>query len=88
MEDFKTYIHCKFETIGESNVMSVFYNVYKEEKIFKDGFEHLEKLKVVQYIFYHEYENEEWTRIILSRVHDNMFWIGDEPVKITSDLIH
>ena len=38
---------------------------------------HLEDLNLVKYMFYTEFDNHEWTQIILSRVHDDMFWLGD-----------
>ena len=34
------------------------------------------------------FDNHEWTRIILSRVHDDLLWLGDSIICINNDLIH
>lgn len=39
-------------------------------------------------MFYTKFDNHYWTQIILSRVHDDMFWLADEKVVIENDLIH
>ena len=39
-------------------------------------------------MFYIEFDNHEWSRIILSRVHKEIFWVGDIPIIIDNDLIH
>ena len=39
-------------------------------------------------MFYIEFDNHEWTRIISSRVHDDFLWLGDAQVLIDNDLIH
>ena len=35
-----------------------------------------------------DFENNEWIRIILSRVHDDFLWLGDSIICIDNDLIH
>lgn len=59
MEDIRTYIHCNFEIIGEKKINIQLDNVYKQYLKFKEGFEHPGQLKVAQYIFHHEFDNEE-----------------------------
>ena len=39
-------------------------------------------------MFYIEFENHEWTRIIMSRIHDDLLWLVDLQVCISNDLIH
>ena len=39
-------------------------------------------------MFYMNFNNNEWTRIILSRVHDDFLWLGDSIICIDNDLIH
>ena len=39
-------------------------------------------------MFYIDFENHEWTRIILSRIHDDLLWLGDSIISIDNDLIH
>ena len=62
--------------------LSLIYKTLKEE------FKRLGQLNVAQYNFFHELDNEEWKRIIWSRVHKNLFWLGDKTIEITSGLIH
>ena len=35
-----------------------------------------------------DFDNNNWTRIILSRVHDDLLWMGDSIISIDNDLIH
>ena len=49
---------------------------------------HIEDLNLEKYIFYTKFDNHEWTQIILSRIHDDMFWLGDAQIVIDIDLIH
>ena len=37
---------------------------------------------------YTEFNNNDQTQIILSRVHDDLLWIGDAHIVIDNDLIH
>ena len=46
----------------------------------------LEELNLVKYMF--QFDNYEWMRIILSRIHDDLLWLGDAKVLIKNDLIH
>ena len=39
-------------------------------------------------MFYMGFDNHEWTRIILSRIHDDLLWLGDFIISIDNDLIH
>ena len=39
-------------------------------------------------MFYMDFDNHEWTRIILSRIHDDLLWLGDFIISIDNDLIH
>lgn len=43
---------------------------------------------MVKYTFYHEFYNEDWSKIILTRIHDEKFWIGDNVIDISAKLIH
>ena len=45
-------------------------------------------MKLVRQIFFTDFENEEWVRIVLSRVHDDLLWLGESIVCIDNDLIH
>ena len=39
-------------------------------------------------MFYMDFDNNERTKIILSRVHDDLLWMGDSIICIDNDLIH
>lgn len=39
-------------------------------------------------MLYTDFDNHEWTQIILRRVHDNILWLGDSIICIDNDLIH
>ena len=54
----------------------------------KPIFEHLKELDLFKYHFYHELDTEEWTQIILSRIHDGKLWMQDSVDDISADLIH
>lgn len=54
----------------------------------KVGFEHLGQNEVVKYLFYYEFNNEEWTKIILNRIHDGKFQMGDNVIEILANLIY
>lgn len=36
----------------------------------------------------YEFYETKWIKILLRSNHDDLFWIGDVPVRITNDLIH
>lgn len=41
VEDVRSYIHEKFETLGDTNILKEFDKVYKKYMIFKDELNHL-----------------------------------------------
>ena len=53
----------------------------------KPKYTSLERLKIVKYMFYIEFYNHEWTRITLSRVCNDLLWLGDAQILIDNDLI-
>lgn len=63
----------------------IFFN---HDMTIKPKFEHLKDLGLFKYYFYHELENKEWTQIILNRIHNGEFWMGDNVFDISSDLAH
>ena len=54
----------------------------------KETYKHLEYNELVKYMFTYEFDNEEWTKITLSRVHGGKIWLGDNVVEILANLIH
>ena len=73
VEDIKSYIHCKIEIIGDDEIHRDLDDMCNDDLSLKSKFMHLEKLNLVKYILYIEFDNHEWTQIILSRVHDDIF---------------
>ena len=47
----------------------------------------MERLNLVKHMFYTDFDNQDWIRIILSRIHDDLLWLGDLVVCIDNDLI-
>ena len=45
-------------------------------------------LNTVKHMLYMGFDNLEWSRIILRRTHEGMFWVGDIPIMIDNDMIH
>lgn len=60
----------------------------KPDKTFHDEFMQLENHPIIEYATTYEFNEFEWIQILLSRIHDDLFWIGEVPVRITRDLIH
>ena len=54
----------------------------------KSRFKHLKELDLFKYHFYNELDTDEWTQIILLRIHDGKLWMQDNGVDIFSNLIH
>ena len=48
----------------------------------------MERLNLVKHMFYMGLDNQDWIKIILSRIHDDLLWLGDSTVCIDNDLIH
>ena len=55
---------------------------------YKQEFEYLRDNDLIKFLFYYEFDNEEWTRIILGRIHDGNFWLGNNVVEIYTNFIH
>ena len=62
--------------------------MYSNDLSLKLEFAYLERLNLVKHMFYMDFNNHEWTRIILSRIHDDLLWLGDSIISIDNDLIH
>lgn len=54
--------------------------------LLKPKHRYIECLNLVKNMFYTDFDNNEWTRIILSKVHDDFLWLGDSIVCIGNDL--
>lgn len=42
----------------------------------------------MKYMSHTKIDNHKWSRTILSRIHEGMFWVGDILVMIDNDMIH
>ena len=72
VEDIRSYIHCKFESIGDAKIHKELEKMCNNILTLKREYASLNELNLVKYMFYIEFNNHEWTRIILSRVHDDL----------------
>ena len=76
------------ESIGDVDIHRDLEKICRNNLSLKLKYAHLERLKLVKKMFYTDFKNEVWVRIMLSRVHDDLLWLGDSVVCIDDDLIH
>ena len=88
VEDIRGYSHCKIESIGNSNIHKDLEKICRNDLSLKPEFTYLERLHLIKHMFYMDFDNQDWIRIILSRIHDDLLWLGDLVVCIDNDLIH
>lgn len=66
VEDIRTYIHCKFESIGDLEIMKEMNEVLDDQGVLKVEFTNLDNCRLITYMEQHEFSNAEWVRIVLS----------------------
>lgn len=88
VEDKRGYIHCKIESIGDLEIHKKLEKMCINDLPLKLEHRYLEQLNLVKHMFYRDFDNNEWTRIILRKVHDDFLWLGDSIICIDNDLIH
>ena len=88
VEDIRLYIHCKFEIIGNKDIWKDLSEIFKEDKTLNPESGYLQNPNILQYMDYEEFDELEWIRIVLSRIHDQFIWVGDKPTMITKELFH
>lgn len=88
LEDVGSYLNSKFELIGSEFMNKDMEFFFNHDMIVKPGFENIRELALFKYHFYCELGTDEWTQIILSRIHDGKLWMQDNVVDIFSNLIH
>ncbi len=67
---------------------NMFEKICRNDLSLKPEFAYLERLNLVKHMFYMDFDNQDWIRIILSRIHDDLLWLGDSVFCIENDLIH
>ena len=72
IEDVRSYMHSKFESIGDGDINKDLNIMCSRYLTLKLEFTHLNELNLIKYIFYTEFDNHKWSRIILSRVHEGV----------------
>lgn len=88
VEDVRSYIHCKFERIGDNEIQQELSEVLNGNLNLKPKFAHLLDLNLVKCMFYKKFDNHDQSQNILSQVHEEIFWVGDSPILIDNELIH
>ena len=88
VEDIHGYIHCKMERIGDVDIHKDLEKICNNDLTLKPEYARLERLNLIKKMFYTDFENEEWVRIVLSRVHDVLLYLRESIVCIDNDLIH
>ena len=83
VEDIRAYIYCKKEPIGLDRLRAHMDTMLKPDKTFKDEYTKWNDHPIVEYAMTYEFYEEEWIKILLRRIHDDLFWIGDVPIRIT-----
>ena len=61
IKDFKSYMHCKFESIGDTKIHQELSEVCNANLSLKSELTHLEELNIIKYIFYTEFYNHDWS---------------------------
>ena len=64
VEDIRSYIYCKMETIGDEEIHKDLGIMCNNELSLKFEYLHLKGLNLVKYMFYTKFDNHDWTRII------------------------
>lgn len=88
VEDIRGYIHCKIESIDDLEIQKDLERMCNNDLSLRPKHRFLERLKLVKHMFYTNFDKNKWTRIILSRVHDDLLWLGDVIICIDNDLIY
>ena len=61
VENVRSYIHYKFESIGDNEIHQELSEVCNGDLILKLEFAHLEEMNLVKYMFYIEFDNHDWS---------------------------
>lgn len=88
IENVKGYLGCKFETLGDADFSDDYRKLYNQDILVKPAYGHLENNEIIKYSMKYEFNDEECTKIILSKIHNGKFWMEDRVIDITADLIH
>lgn len=87
VEDIRAYIHSKMEIIGNAQIIRDLSDMMDDGEL-KPEFAKLKDLKKFQMFEFYDFDELEWINIILSIIHDQFIWMGDQPSLINKDLIH
>lgn len=87
VEDIRAYIHCNIDELGSAQMLKL----YTQHMIdgmgnLKLEFKLIEEKGFTQFIKFLVFDEPEWVRYILSRMHDEFMWL-DKPHKITKSAI-
>lgn len=87
VEDVCSFIHCKFEDLGDKFIQDEFKG-FCDNGLLKEEHMHLKTKGLSHAIDIPNQFHVDWIRYVLSRVHDWFLWLEVEaPIKITKDVI-
>lgn len=73
VEDICAYIYCKKDPIGLDRIRAHLETMMKLDKTFLDEYVQFENHPIIEYATAYEFYESEWIKILLSRIHDDLF---------------
>ena len=87
VQDVRRCYNYKIGPIGDLEIYNA-YNKLCDDGILKEKFSIVEKKGLTKALAFPIMFKTEWIRIVLSRIHDEAFWLEQGPVKITKKMVH
>lgn len=87
MEDIRVYSHCNIEELGNAQMLKLYIDhMIDRMGNLKPEFKMLEEKGFTQFVNFSDFDEPEWVRYILSKIHDKFMWL-DKPHEITKTII-
>lgn len=82
-----TCYNCNIGAIGDLEIFQA-YDKLCENQVLKEKFQIDEKKSLTHALVFPIGFKTEWTRIVLSRIHNGCLWLEGETIKITKRIVH
>ena len=86
VQDVRKCYNCKIEAIGDIEIFNAFDKLC-DNGILKDEFFIIEKNGLTRALVFPIIFKTKWIHIVLSRIHDQAFWLEQGLVKITKKMV-